>query len=139
MTELKSSEGTYFDSERREFIRVRTQLDIRYKLISLTSKHCDGAIYEGVSQNLGGGGLLLVGRIPSGEVVLDLLLQRIAIGINLFLSAGEPPVKALTRVAWVEAPPDGGERCRIGLQFKEITKEDQDRILRFIIKAQLPG
>ncbi len=139
MSETKAPEGTYFDSERREFIRVRSELDIRYKLIPMTAKPCDGAIYEGVSQNLGGGGLLLTGRVPSGDVVLDLLLQRVAIGINLFLSAGEPPVKALTRVAWVEAPPDGGDRCRIGLQFREITKEDQDRILRYIIKAQLPG
>lgn len=139
MADIKPAGTPFFDSERREFIRVKTAFAVRYKFIAMTPKACETTIYEGTSQNLGGGGMLLQGKIPSAELVLDLLLQRVAVGINLFLVPGEMPVKALSRVSWLESPPDGGDRCQMGLQFKEITKEDQDRILRFIIKAQLPG
>ena len=75
--------------------------------------------------------------------MLNYILRRIGyavlilIGVNLILPSFELPVKALTRVGWVEAMQKGSDRCAMGLKFKEITKENQDEVLKYIIKAQI--
>ena len=98
------------DSERREFVRVRTNLAVRYKFLSRSGEDMTGDIQEGISRNLGGGGLLLEGRIPDLEWIPDLLMQKIVIGINLVMPDADEPVKALTRVAWVESLEEGSDK-----------------------------
>ena len=58
-------------------------------------------------------------------------------GVNILLPSLDAPIKALTRVAWIEAFQKGSDKCAMGLRFKEISKENQDEILKYIIKAQI--
>jgi c-di-GMP-binding flagellar brake protein YcgR len=129
-----------FSHENREFLRVRARVPVRYKFLSSASK--DAAmdeIYEGVTCNLSGGGLLLKGRIPNDAWIPELLMEKIVIGVNIFLTDAHEPVKALTRVAWVNTPEKKGDEVEIGLKFKEITRAGQDRIFQFILEDQLHG
>jgi c-di-GMP-binding flagellar brake protein YcgR len=96
-------------------------------------------IYEGTTSNISGGGLLLLGKIPILNWIPDMLMQKIVVGINLLLPAQDTPIKALTRVAWIETVDEKTHRCAMGLKFKEITQEDKDRIFKFIIRAQMPS
>ena len=130
-----------FDSERREFVRIRVALPVRYKFLS---RDLDGVpesqvIYEGSTNNISGGGLLLKARVPHLQWLPDLLMQKIVIGMNLVLPNNDLAVKALTRVAWIEAIEEGSQKCQLGLRFKEIAQEDEDRILQYIIRCQMPG
>ena len=127
------------DSERRQFVRVRAKMSVRYKFLSRAGEDMTGEVHEGATQNIGGGGILLIGRIPKLEWIPDLLMQKIVIGVNLVLPDSEDPVKALTRVAWVESLEEGSDKCSFGLMFKEITREHQDRIFKYVIKAQMPS
>ncbi len=88
-----------YNSERREFIRVRAELPVKYKLLSDDAGFESDEILEGTTKNLSGGGLLLVGNIPNTDWITALLMERIVIGINLFLPDEGEAVKALTRVA----------------------------------------
>lgn len=129
-----------YEQERREFVRVRVQIPVRYKFLSKvrTGKEMD-EVYEGATTNLGGGGLLLLGKIPLVDWIPELLMQKIVIGVNLLLPHDEAPIKALTRVAWVETFDEATMKCNLGLKFKEITQADKDRIFKFVIKVQMPS
>ncbi len=124
-----------FETERREFVRIKVDLPVRYKFLSKVVEVPD-EVFEGMTGNLGGGGLLLVGKIPDPAWFADLLMQRIVVGVNLLLPSTDQPIKALCRCAWLEAP-EGGHRVAMGLRFKEITREQLDEIFRYVIKAQL--
>ncbi len=127
-----------YETERREFVRIRVDVPVRYKFLSRTIDVPKDKIFEGTTRDISGSGLLLVGKIPKLDWIPMLLLEKIVIGINILLPASpESPVKALTRTGWIEAIKEGDDRCAIGLKFKEITRESQDDILRYVIKSQL--
>lgn len=126
-----------YETERREFVRIRVDVPVRYKFLSRTVDVAKEQIYEGTTRDISGSGLLLVGRIPKLEWIPLLLLEKIVIGINIMLPSSAQPVKALTRAGWIEAIKEGDDRCRMGLKFKEITRQSQDDILKYVIKSQL--
>lgn len=128
----------FLEPERREFVRIRIELPVKYKFLSQAPGFVSEEVYDGVTSNLSGGGLLLVGPLPNLDWITGLLMERICIGVNLFLPGSGAPVKALTRTAWIEALDERVQRCSIGLRFKEITKENVDHIYEFVIKAQIP-
>ena len=124
-------------SSRGEFVRIQIDIPIRYKFLSKSLPLESESVFEGNTRHLSGSGLLLVGKIPSLSWIPALLTEEILIGVNMILPSFDLPVKALTRVGWVEAFVKGSDRCSMGLKFKEITKENQDEILKYIIKAQI--
>ena len=65
-----------FEFEKRKFIRLPMAVPVRYKFLSreMSGGELD-AIHEGVTQNIGAGGLLLRGKLPNPEW-LSLLLTR---------------------------------------------------------------
>ena len=129
----------FYDLERREFIRVRAELPVKYKFLSSDPKFSSGdEVFDGTTSNLSGGGLLLVGTIPNTDWITGLLMDRIVIGLNVLLPGDPEPVKALTRTAWIEALDERAHRCSLGLKFKEVTKQHLDKIFQFVIKAQMP-
>ena len=130
-----------FESEKREFVRIRVALPVRYKFLSRDPAFAPNSdeIHEGSTNNISGGGLLLKARIPDLQWLAPLLMERIVLGLNIQLPHDEIPVKALTRVAWIEAVEEGTQKGLLGLRFKEIGQEDQDRILQYIIRCQMPG
>ena len=123
--------------EKKEFVRINTDIPIRYKFLSKSVPLDEQGIFEGSTSNLSGSGLLLVGKIPSISWIPGLLTEEILIGINLLLPSLDIPIKALARVSWAEAMTKGADKCALGLRFKEISKEHQDEILKYIIKAQI--
>jgi len=125
-----------YESERREFVRIKVDVPVRYKFLSRTVQVGDD-VYEGVTGDLGGGGLLLVGRVPTPELYVGLLTQRVVVGVNVLLPAAAEPLKALCRVAWIEAAEANGGRVALGLKFKEITRDALDEVIKFVIKSQL--
>ena len=127
-----------YEPERREFVRVRAQISVRYKFLSHDPSFECEEVFEGVTSNISGGGLLLVATVPNLDWITGLLMERIVVGVNIVLPDNPAPVKALTRTAWVESLEEKTRRCSIGLRFKEITKESQDRIFQFVIRSQMP-
>lgn len=126
-----------YESEKRDFVRIHTDIPVRYKFLSRSIPLEAEGIYEGTTSNLSGSGLLLVGRIPGMSWIPGLLMSDILIGANILLPLMDAPIKALCRVAWMEAFEKGSDKCAMGLRFKEISKENQDDILKYIIKAQI--
>ena len=124
-------------TEKREFVRIQTDIPIRYKFLSKTVEIDDDQVYEGITTNLSGSGLLLLGKVPSVTWIPALLMEDIIIGLNLLLPALDHPIKMLGRVAWIEAFQKGTDRCALGIRFKDISKEHQDEVLKYIIKAQI--
>jgi c-di-GMP-binding flagellar brake protein YcgR len=125
-----------YESERREFVRMKVDIPVRYKFLSKTVEVTDD-VYEGTTGDLGGGGLLMVGRIPNPAWYVGLLTQKIVAGVNILLPKQADPVKALCRVAWIEAGEGESGRVAMGLKFKEISRDSLDTIFQFVIKAQL--
>jgi hypothetical protein len=131
---------TSFDFERRQFIRLPLAVPIRYKFLSreMASKDME-VVYEGMSQNIGAGGLLLRGKLPDAAWLSKLLTRKMYIGINIMLPNAERPVKALSRVIWSSSVQDDQGHVVMGLEFQEITNKDRDLITQYIIRAQMPA
>jgi c-di-GMP-binding flagellar brake protein YcgR len=128
-----------FESEKREFVRVKVAVPVRYKFLAHEVEHADlEKIWDGTTSNLSGGGLLLRGKIPDLAWLAPLLSGQMKVGVNLMLPTFELPVKALTRVAWIENLEESTQKGLMGLRFTEITKSGQDEILKYIIKTQMP-
>ena len=137
---MPQDNSTSFDpvrSERREFVRVATDLPVRYKFLSAEPAFLHEEVFEGRVTDLSGGGILLLGRIPDLEWKSRLLNGRIVVGLNLDLADGQPPIKALTRVTWAETVEDDDNLCLIGLKFKEIINEHIDQIFQYVIRAHM--
>ena len=129
-----------FEYEKRKFIRLPVAIPVRYKFLSREISGTDmQSVHEGVSQNLGAGGLLLRGKLPDPNWLGKLLTRKMYLGVNLMLPNAERPVKALCRVTWSSAIENDQSIVVMGLEFQEITTEDQDLITKYIIKAQMPG
>src|SRR5207237_3337278 len=101
-----------YESERREFVRVKIDIPVRYKFLSKSVQVPDD-VFLGSTGDLGGGGVLLLGRIPDPAWYVGLLTQQIVIGVNLQLPGIADPIKALCRVAWIEATEGEGGRVAI--------------------------
>lgn len=132
--------GSLFDSDRREYVRIRSELLVRYKFLgsSISDPNIE-KIYEGKATNISGGGIMIKGTIPDPRWIPELLMQRMVIGINFSLPNEEEPIKTLTRSAWIETVDENAHLYTIGLKFKEITTKDTDKIFKFIIRNQLPS
>ncbi len=131
---------TEFEYEKRRFIRLPIAVPVRYKYLSREIRGKDmETVHEGLSQNIGAGGLLLRGKLPDTAWLSQLLTRKMFVGINLLLPNSERPVKALCRVTWSSAIEDEQGHVVMGLEFQEITNQDKDTITTYIIKAQMPG
>jgi len=130
---------TSFDYEKREFIRLPLALPVRYKFLSreISGKDME-QVYEGVSQNLGAGGMLLSGKLPDAAWLGKLLTRRMYVGVNMALPNSDSPIKALCRVTWASAVQGSTNQLVMGLEFQEITQRDRDCVTQYIIKAQMP-
>ena len=123
------------DSNRRDFTRLRTALKVRYKFLSSTVKDRRlDEICEGSTINVSIGGLLLVGPIPNMDWVKEMLVGRMTVGVNFQLPLSHQPLKALTRLAWVEAVDDEAITVRMGLRVVDIPAEHRSALSEFIIK-----
>ena len=131
--------ATSFDFERRQFIRLPLAVPVRYKFLSREMRGEDmDTVHEGVSQNVGAGGLLLRGKLPDVAWLSKLLTRKMYVGINVMLPNIERPVKALTRVIWASSVQVDNGMIVMGLEFQEITNKDRDLITQYIIRAQMP-
>ena len=129
-----------FEFEKRKFIRLPIAVPVRYKFLSREMSGAElDAIHEGVTQNIGAGGLLLRGKLPNPEWLSLLLTRRMFVGINLLLPNSERPIKALCRAIWSSALEEDQAQIVMGLEFQEVTHDDQDLITQYIIKSQMPG
>ncbi len=128
------------EHERRKFIRLPLAVPVRYKFLSREMRAEDmESIHEGVSQNLGAGGLLLRGKLPNPDWLAMLLTRKMYVGVNLVLPSADRPVKALCTVIWASAVEGESGQIVMGLEFQEVTNQDRDLLTQYIIRAQMPG
>lgn len=123
--------------EQRKFTRIASTLPVRYRFLSSTDEYRDDAVREGLTDNIGGGGMLLTGQVPGMDWITELLMEKVLVALTIDLP-GAASIQAIARVAWLEAVDQNTEVCQLGLMFKEITGEDRDRILDLVIKAHAP-
>ncbi len=123
--------------ERRQFVRVRLEVPIRYKLVRPDGQKVVEDLFEGNTTNISTGGILLNGKLPDPSFVVELLAQRIRIALNMAIPGDEAPVKAIARAAWIERLEEKSGIFPMGLSFDEISDADRSRIQRYTIKSQI--
>jgi len=125
-------------SEKRQFVRVPVDVEVKYRFIQprSTGAPTEETTYSGKTGNIGAGGLLLVADLPEADLIADLLMGKIIVGLELYLP-DHAPIQALSRVAWLESVDEEKGTCAIGLSFKEITAADQDKLFRFVITSRM--
>ncbi len=115
-----------------------TALPVTYRLSSVSSElDLPEEPMSGETQNISAGGMLLHGHLPDPDVVTELLMKRVAVYVELQLPGTSGPLKALGRVSWLDSIDVESGIFSLGLEFKEITKESQDRIIEFILQSMM--
>ncbi len=122
--------------EKRKFVRIDSALPVKYRFVSTSPEFLDERVHEGRTDNIGGGGMLLTGQVPEVDWITELLMEKILLALTIELAGSK--VKAIAKVAWLEAIDQNTEVCQLGLTFKEITGEDRDKILDIVINAHAP-
>lgn len=128
----------FYESEKREFVRVGAVVPVKFRLISQDPEvEVPDDFLDGETQNIGAGGMLLTGAMPQYELITELLMQKVVIGVRIDLPGASEPVEAIARVAWLDAIDEEAGKCSLGLAFKEITSDAQDALFRFIISSRM--
>src|SRR5210317_1834751 len=81
-----------FNSNKKEFVRIHTDVPVRYKFLSKEIELEIDKIFEGTTNCLSGGGFLLHGKLPSLNWIPALLMGKIHLGVNLLLPSSDQPV-----------------------------------------------
>ncbi|MEM7167516.1 MAG: PilZ domain-containing protein [Planctomycetota bacterium] len=123
--------------ERRQFVRLATDIPVRYKFLSRVIDLGDEQIYEGRTTNLSAGGCLLVAKIPNMNWIPALLMGKILMGVNLLLPSVDEPIKALCMPTWMESFEEPSQPLTLGVTFNDLPKQHQDEITRYIIRSQM--
>lgn len=118
-----SGEREYSGSERREFPRLKVNINVDYTVVATDSPR-----HRYLSRNISGGGIC---------VTVD---EPLEIGVYLYLVMLLPdnktPISSLGRVAWREkiSPLDSGQKMSydVGVEFIDIEKSEQERITRYV-------
>lgn len=128
------------EPERREFIRTKVVLPVKYKFLCHYRQDAElGNVYDGKTHNISSKGLLLEGRIPNFDWLPELLMHKMAVGMNIMIPNQANPVKALGRIVWIETIDQQTLSCKVGIQFREISKEHEDMIVKYVIHCQMPS
>jgi len=124
-------------SGRKDYVKISVDVPIRYKFLSKTIEVKDQDVHEGHTNNISGSGLVLVVKIPDGDTLKGLLSNEILIGINLLLPSQDEAIKALGKLAYIEALPEMPGKCGLSVRFLDMPKDASDQILRYTIRAQI--
>ena len=132
----------YVGQERREYVRVKKELDISFYYHELT--------FQGKTEDISYGGVAFISQDQSyGGVsffsnIFMPLNTSLACKINL--KPGQPPIDVVINVLRVQAIKDdleensrapSGQRYEIGGMFEFITNEDRQALLS-LLKAEIP-
>ncbi len=111
--------------ERRKFVRLDTQLPLRYSLLP------SGQSQPAVSTEVGGGGVRLV---APGHVQPETRLW-----VELQLPGRQQPVTFVGEVVWSEQHDIKGiSPVEIGVRFVEISPEDRQAIMQHVDTTHRP-
>ena len=78
----------HYETTKREFVRIPTDIPVRYKFLSHTVPIDSEGIYEGMTCYLSGSGMLLVGKLPGFSWIPGLLMEEILLGVNQTIMMG---------------------------------------------------
>ncbi len=119
--------------ERREFERIRVDLPVQYKLLTVSELQVPDDICIGETTDINPRGILLVGSLPSLDLLVPLLTQKIILSIEMSLPRPKFMVQAIARVTWIEAVEEEQKRCSMGLTFNDISQEDREKLFQFLV------
>lgn len=137
--------STVGGNEKRRAARIKFRpsegLEVRYKFLShLDDFQCD-KIFPGLVHNLSKSGMLFAGPIPGPDWLPRLGEGRILIGINLVVSNGTKPIKALASLRWCRPSPEYRSSAHphydLGVQFEQLEPEHRSNLAKFLIGVQI--
>jgi c-di-GMP-binding flagellar brake protein YcgR len=129
---------TQYHLEKRQFVRVPKTLSVSYRLTGVSGEDVGSDTLTGETENISAGGMLLKGHLPDPNVITELLMRRVVLLVRMELPDVDHTVTALARVSWLDSIDVESGLFSLGLEYKEITKEAQDKIIAFILRGMQP-
>ena len=122
--------------DRREFERVKGSIAVTYSLISVSELQVPEGSSEGTTADLNPRGVLLTGALPTLDLIVPLLTQKVLVSLEMNLPGSDERVRALANVRWIEEVVESENRCSMGLAFTDITHQDRQRLFEFIVRQK---
>ncbi|MFH1784423.1 MAG: PilZ domain-containing protein [bacterium] len=127
----------YHGPERRSFTRLPISLQVDFLLFDTQDSKELTDRMGAHARNISAGGLLIeTSRIPV-EWMNALISGKITFVLEFKIPGSENPIRTSARVSWMarRKEEEAVEPFVMGLNFTEITPEDQERIIQFVSNA----
>ena len=133
----QSGEQTGRWSNRRRSIRVNTALSIEYQYLGESAELLESGRRRGEACNISRGGMELQVDVPPESIASKVLQRLLPVYVEVPLPNSNTPVRTVGRVAWLQPRTVTPPKYRMGLEFREMTRADEDRIVRYIIDQRI--
>jgi len=125
---MSDTEVVIDPQDRRKYVRLPSYCEIDYTLISLHGDVLGMDWQRGTTRNVCEGGLYIETKNFDYRTYKYLLDNKVYLDLRLHVPWVGGPIKAVAEVAWFRESDKNG--YEIGLEFKSITKENIQLILR---------
>ncbi len=119
--------------ERRKHFRLAKELTIRYKFITQNFDIKYEQFYEATAKNISATGILLKAKIPSPELLSEMILKKVLILLEIVLLKNNTTIKATAQLRWLESVDVNNNIFNIGLKFVDISQKDKNLLTEFIL------
>ncbi|MCX7702483.1 MAG: PilZ domain-containing protein [Planctomycetota bacterium] len=121
----------------RQFGKIQADISVLYKFITKDTGTPEQSVHQGTSRDISATGLTLRAQLPEPSILHSIISGNTYIGLNIILPNRESPVKALSRLIWLEIDERDPRFIHMGLKFVTIDKSDKDELTRFVIRSQI--
>ena len=119
-------------AERRKYIRIDTILPVQFRLESLDRKQSLSPWLQGFTNNIGHGGICLSVNNLSLELCKLVKEKKVKLSIEIDMPLVKNSIGVLVSVAWIKESGDLSGRYLIGLDYEQISAQQNNLLLRYV-------
>ncbi len=125
--------------ERRKFYRLKSPVQVRFRIISGDNKGGSSRLIKGKTENISEGGICLetnLVQVDGLHISHDSsMLYKNRLEIEIDLSPEIESIKAIGDVIWYDLKRKKDQYTyNVGVSFSEISEDDQDRLNNFLLQ-----
>jgi hypothetical protein len=122
-------------AEPRRSMRQAVAMSVSYRFLGHGEGFEGGQKRKSKATNVSSSGMRLRIEVPQTSWIADLKSKKILLGLEIDVPGQRAPLVAHATVAWVK--PVSGRTYEAGVEYKEITQRDAERLKKYLLKRSM--
>jgi len=122
--------------EKRKYIRIKPAKPVNLKFRIVPNKKRKRTLKKGkaFSRNISGGGMFIKLPFMKAQLMTGLFSGANKVALELKIPGYNSRIKILGKAVWLDNKIDTKRKqCGMGIEFEEISEEDRERILQYML------